>query len=106
MPSTRNYYKDNVLMKREYGDGYFADPMVVAERTVRLIALHDNVKINPSDITTGHSFQELGLNQLDLCEVMLMVEREFDIEVSEEDVEAFTTINDIVEHVARVFSTK
>jgi hypothetical protein len=39
----RSYYKDNVLMPREQGD-YYADPMDVAERVVRLIALHDNVR--------------------------------------------------------------
>ena len=41
-----------------------------------------------------------------MVEVMLGVEREFDIEVSEEDCERFETVNDIVEHVARFFYTK
>lgn len=45
----RFYYPDNVLMQRSEGD-YFADPKVVAERAIRLIALHDNVK-DPSAIT-------------------------------------------------------
>ena len=68
MPTTqvRTYYKDNVLMPREYGDGYYSDPVNVAERVVRLIALHDNLKINPSEIEVGHSFHQLGLNALDL----------------------------------------
>ena len=39
--TTRGYYKDNVLMPREQGE-YYADPMDVAERVVRLVALHDN----------------------------------------------------------------
>jgi hypothetical protein len=43
-------------MTREYGDGYFSDPVAVAERLVRLIAQHDNLKINPADITIGLSF--------------------------------------------------
>ena len=102
----RTYYQDNVLMPREYGDGYFSDPVVVAERIVRLIAQHDSLSINPSDITVGQSFDELGLNELDMCEVMIMIEREFDFEVSEDDCETFTTINDIVENVARNFYAK
>ena len=40
----RSYFKDNVIMEREYGDGYMADPVSTAERIVRLLALHDNVK--------------------------------------------------------------
>jgi hypothetical protein len=59
----RTYYPDNVLMKRNEGD-YYADPIVVAERVVRLIALHDNVK-DPSAITISSSFNSLGLNDLD-----------------------------------------
>ena len=45
----RTYYPDNVLMKREEGD-YYADPVAVAERVVRLLALHDNIK-DPAAIT-------------------------------------------------------
>ena len=45
----RTYYKDDVLMERVEGE-YYADPMSVAERVVRLLALHDNVK-DPSSIT-------------------------------------------------------
>ena len=43
------YYPDNVLMKRVEGD-YFADPTEVAERVVRLLALHDNIR-DPAAIT-------------------------------------------------------
>ena len=45
----RTYYKDNVLMPRDYGDGYMCDPVDAGERIVRVIALHDHVK-DPSDI--------------------------------------------------------
>ena len=49
-PITRSYYKDNVLMPREYGDGYFMDPTATAERIIRLLGLHDNVN-DPSEVT-------------------------------------------------------
>ena len=101
----RNYYKDGVLMPREYGDGYMSDPVVTAERVIRTIALHDNVK-DPGSITLGQSFEECGLNELDMCEVYLMIEKEFDFEISEDDCETFVTINDLVEFVARNFYAK
>ena len=101
----RNYYKDGVLMPREYGDGYMSDPTVTAERVIRTIALHDNVK-DPGSITLGQSFEECGLNELDMCEVYLMIEKEFDFEISEDDCETFVTINDLVEFVARNFYAK
>jgi len=73
-------------MPRETGE-YYADPMDVAERVVRLIALHDNVK-DPASVTLSSNFSELGLNALDMCEVYIGIEREFDLEIADEDCEA------------------
>lgn len=101
----QGYYKDNVLMPREYGDGYMSDPVATAERVVRCIALHDNVH-DPSSITLGATFEELGLNELDMVEIYLMLEKEFDFEISEDDCESFTTVNDLVENIARNFYAK
>ena len=41
-----------------------------------------------------------------MVEIYLMIEREFDFEISEEDCESFTTVNDIVENVSRNFYAK
>ena len=95
----RTYYKDNVLMERVYGE-YYSDPLATAERIVRIIALHDNVT-DPADVTPAKSFEEIGLNALDMCEVFMGVEREFDFEIDEEDCEAMHTVNDLIEFVAR-----
>lgn len=105
MPMNRSYYQDNVLMPREYGDGYFSDPVETAERIVRILALHDNIN-DPSSITTGQTFEEIGLNELDMCEVYIMLEKDFDFEISEDDCESFETVNDLVEFVARSFYAK
>lgn len=87
---SRLYYKNNVLMPREQGD-YYADPMDVSERLVRLIALHDNV-IDPANVTLKSKFTDLGLNALDMCEIYIALEREFDLEISEEDVEVIHSV--------------
>ena len=102
----RGYYKNNVLMPREYGDGYMQDPVACAERIIRLLSLHDNLRVNPSDVTVAHSFEDLGLNELDMAEVFVMLEKEFDFEISEEDCESMTTVNDLVENVSRNFYAK
>jgi acyl carrier protein len=54
----------------------------------------------------SHSFEDLGLNELDLAEIFVMLEKEFDFEIAEEDCEGMTTVNDIVENVARNFYAK
>ena len=100
----RSYFPDNVLMKRTGGD-YYADPMDVGERLVRLIALHDACK-NPGEVQLQSTFSELGLNALDMVEVFLVAEKEFDLEISEEHCEEMNTVNDLVEFLARNPSTK
>ena len=91
-------------MHRHEGD-YFADPVEVAERIVRLVALHEKTN-EPSKVTLNSNFADLGLTSLDLCEIYLQAEREFDLEISEEDCESFTKVNDLVEFLARNFYSK
>ena len=57
---------------------YAADPVEVAERLVRLVALHDNVK-DIENITLNSTWKELGFNELDVVELMIGVEFEFDV---------------------------
>ena len=100
----RGYYKDDVLMERVQGE-YHADPMMVAERVVRLLALHDNVS-DPSAITLNCSFSDIGLNALDMCEVFIALEHDFDLDIDEDDCERMSTINDLVEFLAKNPNTK
>lgn len=53
---------------------------------MRLIALHDHCR-DPASVTLNKTFSELGLNGLDMCEVFIGAEREFDLEIAEEDCE-------------------
>ena len=41
-----------------------------------------------------------------MCEVYIGVEREFDMQISEEDCEAMESVNDLVEFLARNPATK
>ena len=86
-------------MKREKGD-YYSDQIDVAERVVRLIALHDACK-DPANLTLSQKFSQLGLNALDMCEVFIGCEREFDLEIAEEMCEQMHTVNDLVEFLAK-----
>lgn len=100
----RSYYPDNVLMKREKGI-YYNDPLDVAERVVRLFALHDAC-IDPSSVTLNKTFAEVGLNALDMCELFIATEREFDLEIAEEECEKMQKVNDLVEFLAKNPSSK
>ena len=41
-----------------------------------------------------------------MAEIYMMLEKEFDIEISEDDCESFTTVNDVIENIARNFYSK
>ena len=89
-------------MPREYGDGYMIDPYECAERVIRTFALHDNVN-DPSAVTIGHTFSDLGLNSLDIAEITLGLEKEFNFEMPEDVIETWTTVNDMVEYISTNF---
>eukprot|EP00831_Metopus_contortus_P014541 TRINITY_DN16016_c0_g1_i1.p1 TRINITY_DN16016_c0_g1~~TRINITY_DN16016_c0_g1_i1.p1 ORF type:complete len:155 (-),score=33.19 TRINITY_DN16016_c0_g1_i1:57-521(-) len=91
----RGYFPERQLMKARKGK-YFIDPNLAAERIVRLFAIHDNTK-NPSQITLESRFEDIGLSSLDLVELCLAVEDEFNIEFTDEQCESFKRVNDIVE---------
>eukprot|EP00826_Nyctotherus_ovalis_P005991 TRINITY_DN11374_c0_g1_i2.p2 TRINITY_DN11374_c0_g1~~TRINITY_DN11374_c0_g1_i2.p2 ORF type:complete len:124 (+),score=14.34 TRINITY_DN11374_c0_g1_i2:140-511(+) len=94
---SRAYFPERKLMKVREGK-YFIDPDDGAERVIRVIATHDNVK-DPSKITLKSTFGELGLSDLDMVEICLGIEDEFDIEFTDEQCESFRKIKDIVECV-------
>lgn len=104
MVPQRFYYPNGQLMSREEGK-YYGDPKDIAERSIRLIALHDNVR-DPAAVTLASTFEEIGFNSLDLAELLLAAEREFDLELADEECEQLQTVNDMVELLARSYAVK
>ncbi len=91
-------------MLRNEKHGYFANPDNVSRRLVKIIAMHDNVK-NPNEITLKSSWESLGVDPLTFVEIMVEAEREFFIEISDEDLERMRTVEDAVEYISRNFFT-
>ena len=79
----RFYWPNTQLMHRTEGE-YFSDPKEVGGVVARMFALHDNI-IDPSKVTLGATFEELGLNDFDKAEVLLMLELHYNIEISDDD---------------------
>ena len=67
-----------------------------------MISLHDDIK-DPSKITLNSTWHEIGLNEMTYVEVMVEVEREFEIELPDENVEGFRNVHDAVEFIAKSF---
>lgn len=56
--------------------------------------------IDPESITEGTDIAEdLGADSLDVVELMMSVEEEFDIEIGDDDISHFKTVADVVGYV-------
>lgn len=60
----------------------------------------ENLGVNEDAITEGSTFKEdLGADSLDLFELAMSLEDEFEIEIPTEDLEKIATVGDVVEYI-------
>lgn len=66
--------------------------------------LEAQLDIDPAEITESTSIMEdLGADSLDIVELMMTVEEEFDITIEDSDAQLFKTVGDVVNYIeARV----
>jgi len=55
-------------------------------------------------IEQAHSFQDLGADSLDMVEIIMELEEQFDIEINDEDAEKLTNLNEVVEYIHKLRS--
>lgn len=64
--------------------------------------LIDELQIKESDITTeAELVNDLGINSLELADLIMVFEEKFDIEISEGDIRKFLTVGDIVDYLTK-----
>jgi acyl carrier protein len=70
----------------------------VQQRIIQLIA--DQLEKDPSEIKPEMSFaDDLGADSLDLVELIMTVEEEFNIEIPDEDAEKIKFVKDAIDYV-------
>ena len=63
-------------------------------------ALVEQFGVNESEITYDTSFvDDLSADSLDLVELVMAIEQDFDIEIPDEDVESIKTVGDAVNYI-------
>lgn len=71
---------------------------MVFDKIKKIIA--DQLGIEPDEITLESSFiDDLGADSLDIVELIMALEEEFDIEIPDEDAEKVTCVGDVVEYI-------
>jgi acyl carrier protein len=86
-----------------------ADVVSANHKEVILMSIEDKVKkiiaeklsVDMEEVVPEASFvDDLGADSLDLVELIMSMEEEFDVEISDEDAEKITTVKDAFDYVA------
>lgn len=65
--------------------------------------LVEELSINPDDITpTAELVNNLGINSLELADLVLLCEERFNIEIGDDVVHKFITVGDVADYLAEV----
>ncbi|MBM7586800.1 acyl carrier protein [Bacillus pakistanensis] len=70
----------------------------VLDRVTKIVV--DRLGVDESQITLEASFKEdLGADSLDVVELVMELEDEFDMEISDDDAEKISTVGDAVNYI-------
>lgn len=60
----------------------------------------EQLGVAAEDVTEGASFiEDLGADSLDIVELVMALEEEYDIEISDEDAEKILTVGDAINYI-------
>ena len=68
------------------------------QRVRNLIA--ESLGVNPAEVVPSASFiDDLGADSLDIVELVMAIEKEFSIEIPDEDAEKISTVQDAIDYI-------
>lgn len=74
--------------------------MRVEEKVKEIVA--EQLGINEEDITAESSLSEdLGADSLDVIELVMAIEEEFEIEISDDEADKFETVKDLIDFITQ-----
>ena len=69
-----------------------------ADRVKKIVVEH--LGVEPDKVTEDASFiDDLGADSLDIVELVMAFEEEFDLEIPDEDAEKITTVGDAISYI-------
>ena len=78
----------------------FGGEIMVLKKIKEIIS--QQLGIDPDEITLESSFvDDLGADSIDMVELVMAMESEFDIEIVEKDAENIQTVSDAVEYIKK-----
>jgi len=75
--------------------------MAVENKMIDIIV--EQLSVDKEKVVSGASFvDDLGADSLDLVELIMAMEEEFDVEIPDEEAEKITTVQDAIDYVAKL----
>ncbi len=72
--------------------------MSIEDKVKKIIA--EKLSVDLEEVVPEASFvDDLGADSLDLVELIMSMEEEFDIDISDEDAEKLVSVNDAIEYI-------
>ena len=65
--------------------------------------LVEEMQVDPENVTMeAELVNDLGVNSLELADLILLCEEKFDIEINDEDIHKFITVGDVADYLSEV----
>jgi acyl carrier protein len=72
----------------------------INERIIKIVS--ERLGVDESEVKAPATFKDdLGADSLDVVELVMELEDEFDLEISDEDAEKIATVGDVIEYIER-----
>ncbi len=69
----------------------------IFDRLVDIVA--EKLRIERVQVTLGSTMQDLGADSLDMVEIIMRIEEEFNIQINDADAEKLQTMREVVEYI-------
>jgi acyl carrier protein len=74
-------------------------PEDIFQRVTKVVA--DQLSIDPAEVVPGASFQDdLGADSLDLVELIMAMEEEFEVKIDDEAAKGIKTVQDAIDFIS------
>ncbi len=75
--------------------------MAIDEKMTDIIV--EQLSVDKEKVVPGASFvDDLGADSLDLVELIMAMEEEFDVEIPDEDAEKIATVQDAIDYIGKI----
>ena len=69
----------------------------IFEKLIAIVA--EKLHVNRTQVTLGSTMQDLGADSLDMVEIVMRIEEEFNIQINDADAEKLHTMQEVVAYI-------